>query len=113
MDGANPIRWTFASGWLRRLSRTACRAIRRRPGSRWAISTAIDWVRRYRETGSVAPGRWAVIGRRSWSVSTGSGCCARSGRRTFTLRGLVDELAERGLSVDYRVVWRSSSTPRS
>jgi putative transposase len=25
--------------------------------------------------------------------------------RAFTLRGLVGELAERGLKVDYRVVW--------
>jgi putative transposase len=29
----------------------------------------------------------------------------RCPERDFTLRGLVDELAERGLSVDYRVVW--------
>jgi putative transposase len=26
-------------------------------------------------------------------------------KRDFTLRGLVDELAERGLKVDYRSVW--------
>ena len=29
----------------------------------------------------------------------------RCRERDFTLRGLVDELAERGLKVDYRVVW--------
>ena len=29
----------------------------------------------------------------------------RCRERDFTLRGLVAELAERGLSVDYRVVW--------
>ena len=27
-----------------------------------AISTAINWVRRLRETGTVAPGPWAVTG---------------------------------------------------
>ena len=30
----------------------------------------------------------------------------RCREKAFTLRGLVDELAERGLSVDYRVVWQ-------
>ena len=29
----------------------------------------------------------------------------RCGERDFTLRGLLAELAERGLKVDYRVVW--------
>jgi putative transposase len=47
-----------------------------------AISTAIDWVNRYREAGSVAPGRSAGIGRRSFLGSIGSGRCgdARSAR---------------------------------
>ena len=54
-----------------------------------AISTAIDWVNRHRETGSWRPGR----------------LLRRCRERAFTLRGLVRELVERGLSVDYRVVW--------
>jgi putative transposase len=70
-----------------------------------AISTAIDWVNRYRETGSVAPGQIGghrpkkLVGEhREWLLR-------RCRERAFTLRGLVRELADRGLSVDYRVVW--------
>jgi putative transposase len=70
-----------------------------------AVSTAIDWVNRYRATGSVAPGQMGghrpkkLVGEyRDWLVQ-------RCRERDFTLRGLVGELAERGLSVDYRVVW--------
>jgi putative transposase len=70
-----------------------------------AVSTAIDWVNRFRQTGSVAPGQMGghrpkkLVGEyREWLVQ-------RCRERDFTLRGLVAELAERGLSVDYRVVW--------
>ena len=48
---------------------------------------------------------WAVIGRRSWSVLP-EWLLQRSQDKAFTLRGLVGELAERGLSVDCRVVWQ-------
>lgn len=70
-----------------------------------AISTAIGWVNRYRETGSLAPGQIGgyrpkkLVGEyRDWLLE-------RCREREFTLRGLVGELAERGLGVDYRVVW--------
>lgn len=70
-----------------------------------AISTAIGWVRRLRETGSIAPGQMgghkpkAIRGvHRDWLIG-------RCKERDFTLRGLVRELAERGLKVDYRSVW--------
>jgi putative transposase len=70
-----------------------------------AISTAIDWVNRYRRTGSLAPGQIGghrpkkLVGKyRDWLLR-------RCQRGNFTLNGLVRELAERGLSVDYRVVW--------
>ncbi len=69
------------------------------------ISTAINWVRRFRETGSVAPGQMgghkpkAIRGaHRDWLLE-------RCREKDFTLRGLVAELAERGLKVDYRAVW--------
>ena len=69
-----------------------------------AISTAIGWVRRLRQTGSVAPGKMgghrpkAISGEhRVWLL--------QRIKRDFTLRGLVAELAERGLKVDYRSVW--------
>jgi putative transposase len=71
-----------------------------------AISTAIGWVNRYRETGSLAPARMGgnrpkkLVGEhREWLLQ-------RCRAKAFTLRGLVAELAERGLSVDYRVVWK-------
>jgi putative transposase len=70
-----------------------------------AISTVINWVRRLRATGSLAPGQMgghkqkAIAGQhQAWLVQ-------RIRERDFTLRGLVAELAERGLKVDYRSVW--------
>jgi transposase len=69
------------------------------------IATVIRWVRRLDETGSVAPGQMGghkpkkIAGEhRLWLLQ-------RIRERDFTLRGLVSELAERGLKVDYRSVW--------
>jgi putative transposase len=69
------------------------------------ISTAIKWVRRLHETGDVAPGQMGghrpkkIAGEhRAWLLQR----CLGAG---FTLRGLVAELGERGLTVDYRSVW--------
>lgn len=69
------------------------------------VSTVINWVRRRRDTGSVAPGKMgghkprAIAGEhRAWLLQ-------RTREKDFTLRGLVAELAERGLKVDYRSVW--------
>ena len=72
-----------------------------------AVSTAINWVRRFRETGSATPGQMGghrpkkIIGaHRDWLLQR-----CRDGKG-FTLNGLVRELAaERGLKVDYRTVW--------
>jgi len=71
-----------------------------------AVSTAINWVRRCRETGSVAAGKMGghrpkkIAGEyRAWLLDR------IRGAKDFTLRGLVVELAERGLKVDYRTVW--------
>ena len=70
-----------------------------------AASTAIKWVQRVRATGSAAPGKIggyrprAIAGaHRDWLVE-------RCQTHDFTLRGLVAELAARGLKVDYRTVW--------
>ena len=80
---------------------------RRRAAARFGvgIKTAIDWVRRYRETGRLSAlpmgGRRPkkLVGAyREWLLER----CRAS---DFTLRGLGGELAERGLKVDYRVVW--------
>jgi putative transposase len=69
------------------------------------VSTVINWVRLLRETGSVAPGKMGghkpkkiVDEHRLWLLQ-------RIKDGDFTLRGLVAELAERGLNVDYRSVW--------
>ena len=72
-----------------------------------AVSTAINWVRRLRETGRAAPGQMGghrpkkIIGaHRDWLLQR-----CRDGQ-DFTLNGLVRELAaERGLKVDYRTMW--------
>ena len=69
-----------------------------------AISTAISWVRRLRETGSVAPSK--IGGYRPKAISGEYRVwLLQRLKRDFTLRGLVGELAERGLKVDYRSVW--------
>ena len=80
---------------------------RRKAAARFgvAISTVINWVRRFRATGSVAAGKMgghkpkAITGEhQAWLVQ-------RIRQEDFTLRGLVAELAARGLKVDYRTVW--------
>ena len=68
------------------------------------VATVVRWSQRYRATGSVEPGkigghRVAVLsGHRDWLIERTA--------RDFTLRGLVAELAERGVKVDYVQVWR-------
>ena len=68
-----------------------------------SAASVVRWSQRQRRTGSVAPGkigghRRAVLdGHRDWLLERTT--------RDFSLRGLVAELAERGLKVDYRQVW--------
>lgn len=72
-----------------------------------AASTAINWIKRFHDTGSVAPGQMGGHvpkkirgGDRGWLLER---CRQEKG---FTLQGLVAELAgQRGLQVDYRTVW--------
>ena len=68
-------------------------------------SSVIKWSQRFRATGSAAPGqmgghrpRVLVGGHRIWLLERMAGA-------DFTLRGLVRELAARGVEVDYRTVW--------
>ena len=68
-------------------------------------STAIGWVHRRRETGSVAPGKMGGHKPKAISADHHVWLLQRIKDRDFTLRGLVAELAERGLKVDYRSVW--------
>jgi transposase len=69
------------------------------------VSTAIVWVRRLRETGSVAPGQMGGHKPKAISGEHRVWLLERTKARDFTLRGLVAELADRGLKVDYRAVW--------
>ena len=69
------------------------------------ISTVIRWTRRLRETGSVAPSKIGGYKPRAIAGEHRTWLLARIKEKDFTLLGLVGELAERGLKVDYRSVW--------
>jgi putative transposase len=69
------------------------------------VSTAINWVRRRRETGSIRPLKIGGYRPKSIRDKHRVWLLARIRERDFTLRGLVAELAARGLKVDYRTVW--------
>ncbi len=70
-----------------------------------AVSTVVIWVQRYQETGGVAPGQMG--GHKPKAIRGAHGAFLRQRVRegAFTLRGLVRELADSGLKVDYRSVW--------
>ena len=70
-----------------------------------AISTAVLWVRRFRQTGSLAPSQIGGYKPRKIRDAHRDWLIGRCRQADFTLRGLVVELAERGLRVDYRAVW--------
>lgn len=73
---------------------------------RVGVSSVVKWSQRFRATGSAAPGKMGghrpriLTGEcRTWllqRIASGS---------DMTLRGLVAELAERGVKVSYRTVW--------
>ena len=69
------------------------------------ISTAIGWVNRLRETGSVAPGQMGGHKPKVLSGAHREWLLQRIKDGSFTIRGLVAELAERGLKTNYRSVW--------
>jgi len=79
----------------------------RRAAARFGVSesSAIKWVRRQRETGSVAPLQIGGYKPRLLSGALRDWLVERTDR-DFTLRGLVAELGERGVKVDYVQVWR-------
>jgi putative transposase len=80
---------------------------RRQAAARFGVSyaAAIDWLKRLRMKGSVAPGQMGGHKPRKISGSHRDWLIARCREKDFTLRGLVSELAARGLKVDYRSVW--------
>ncbi|MGH9694275.1 MAG: IS630 family transposase [Bryobacteraceae bacterium] len=70
-----------------------------------AVSTVIGWVRRYQETGSAAPGQIGGYKPKAIRGEHEAWLLGRIERGNFTLRGLVIELAGRGLKTSYRAVW--------
>lgn len=69
------------------------------------ISTAIAWIRRFRETGSVAPGQMGGHKPKAIRDEHEAWLRQRIRERDFTLRGLVAELATRGVKAEYGAVW--------
>jgi putative transposase len=80
---------------------------RRRAAAHFGVSysVAIEWMKRLCETGSVAPGQTGGQKPKKISGEYRTWLVARCRDRAFTLHGLVAELGERGLAVDYRSVW--------
>jgi putative transposase len=80
---------------------------RRQAAARFGVgyATAIEWLKRVRETGSVAPGQMGGHKPKKSAGEHRDGLIKRCREEDFTLRGLVAELADRGLNVDYRSVW--------
>lgn len=70
-----------------------------------APSSVVKWSERRRTTGSVAPGKVGGHVPRKIRGAQADWLRARMAEGAFTLRGLVAELAERGLKVDYRTMW--------
>jgi putative transposase len=70
-----------------------------------AVSTVIGWVRRFKETGGVAPSQMGGYKPRKIIGAHEAWLAGRIQAGDFTLHGLVAELAGRGLAVDYHTVW--------
>jgi putative transposase len=73
--------------------------------SRHEAAAAINWVRRFRETGSVEPDQFGGYRPKKIAGAHRDWLVLRCRKADFTVRGLVIELAERGLKVDYRTMW--------
>jgi len=88
----------------RACSRFERRVSRHRAAAQFGVaaSTVINWVRRFQETGSVAPGQMGGHKPKAIAGEHHAFLVQRIREREFTLRGLAAELAERGLKVDYR-----------
>ena len=80
---------------------------RRAAAARFGVSysIAIAWLKRFHETGSVEPGQIGGYKPKKLSGRHRDWLLQRCRDGDFSLRGLVAELAERGLQVDYHSVW--------
>lgn len=70
-----------------------------------AASSVVKWSQRLRATGSVAPDKIGGHVAHKINGEHEAWLRVRMAEAPFTLRGLVSELAERGLSVDYHTMW--------
>ena len=70
-----------------------------------APSSVVKWSQRRRATGSAAPGKIGGHVPRKIRGEQAEWLRTRMAGAAFTLRGLVAELAERGLQVDYCTMW--------
>ena len=70
-----------------------------------SAATVVRWSQRYRASGSPAPGKVGGHKPRLLAGELRDWLLDRT-KTDFTLRGLVAELAERGVKVDYVQVWR-------
>jgi putative transposase len=68
-------------------------------------SSVVKWALRLRATGSAAAGKMGGHRPRLLAGDHAAFLRERMAQGDFTLRGLVAELSERGLNVDYRTVW--------
>lgn len=80
---------------------------RRHAAARFGVSysAAIDWLKRVRETGSAKPDRMGGYKPKKIAGMHRDWLLRRCREADFTLRGLVAELGERGLKIDYHSVW--------
>lgn len=80
---------------------------RRRAAARFGVgvSTVIAWVRRFRDSGRLEPDRVGGCKPRTLRGEHRDWLLQRCRAGDFTLRGLVAELAARGLKVDHHSVW--------
>ena len=69
------------------------------------VSTVIRWLDSYKKTGSAAPAKFGGYRKPKIAGAWRDWLLERIGHGGFTLRGLADELAERGLKVDYKTMW--------
>ncbi len=81
----------------------SCRSVATRFGV--AVSTVVKWSQRYRQTGSVAPGK--VGGHRRAVLEPHRDFIVERLRQAphLTLHGLKDELVARGVKVSHNTVW--------
>ena len=91
----------------RAMARKAAGETNREIGAALRISPSCvsKWTKRERETGSLAPAQIGGYKPNVLSGAHGDWLIERM-QTDFTLRGLVVEMAERGLKLDYVQVWR-------